>query len=274
MMKNGHGDVTALVSDGAVTKAYDYDAYGVEKNPDPNDTNPFRYCAEYFDQETQNIYLRNRYYNSSNGRFLTEDPAQDGLNWYVYCGNNPVMRIDPSGLYDRWVAVQFALENAYNLNVGGYHFDYDCTDFISKCLEAGGLQQSDWWWMDTGSLIKDWNGKVYSGKYNPTWSVAKEQFMWIGAWYNNVGLDTPLCLNTDQWIAAAIEEYNIRPGDLLYWDFEGDGEVSHASMIVSVDNGTIIYAQHTDEKDDGNLNRYLAENKETYVYVVRVRDDA
>ena len=97
MMKNGHGDVTALVSGGAVTNAYDYDAYGVEKNLDSADTNPFRYCGEYFDQETQNIYLRNRYYNPSNGRFITEDPAQDGLNWYVYCGNNPLKYVDPTG---------------------------------------------------------------------------------------------------------------------------------------------------------------------------------
>ena len=29
---------------------------------------------------------------------MSEDPAQDGLNWYVYCANNPVMFVDPSGL--------------------------------------------------------------------------------------------------------------------------------------------------------------------------------
>jgi hypothetical protein len=44
-------------------------------------------------------YLRARYYDPSIGRFMSEDPAQDGLNWYVYCGNNPVMFVDPMGLY-------------------------------------------------------------------------------------------------------------------------------------------------------------------------------
>ena len=48
--------------------------------------------------ESGNIYLRNRYYNSATGRFITEDPAQDGLNWYVYAGNNPVSFVDPWGL--------------------------------------------------------------------------------------------------------------------------------------------------------------------------------
>jgi len=29
---------------------------------------------------------------------ITEDPARDGLNWYAYCGGNPIRYIDPSGL--------------------------------------------------------------------------------------------------------------------------------------------------------------------------------
>ena len=62
--------------------------------------NPFRYCGEYYDEETGLIYLRNRYYDSSIGRFITEDPAKDGLNWYSYCGGNPVMFVDPWGLWD------------------------------------------------------------------------------------------------------------------------------------------------------------------------------
>jgi RHS repeat-associated protein len=31
----------------------------------------------------------NRYYDSSLGRFISEDPVKDGVNWYVYEGNNP-----------------------------------------------------------------------------------------------------------------------------------------------------------------------------------------
>jgi len=43
--------------------------------------------------------LRARYYNPAVGRFISEDPAFDGLNWYVYCGNDPVNMVDPSGHY-------------------------------------------------------------------------------------------------------------------------------------------------------------------------------
>ena len=57
----------------------------------------FGYCGEYYDPELDMIYLRNRYYSPGIGRFITEDPARDGANWYAYCNNNPVMFVDPSG---------------------------------------------------------------------------------------------------------------------------------------------------------------------------------
>ena len=31
---------------------------------------------------------------------MTEDPIKDGLNWYAYCGGNPVNAWDPSGMDD------------------------------------------------------------------------------------------------------------------------------------------------------------------------------
>ena len=60
----------------------------------------FGYCGEYYDPELDMIYLRNRYYSPGIGRFITEDPARDGVNWYAYCNNNPVMFVDPFGLFD------------------------------------------------------------------------------------------------------------------------------------------------------------------------------
>jgi len=38
------------------------------------------------------------WYDPDTGRFISEDPAQDGLNWYVYAGNNPLKYTDPTGL--------------------------------------------------------------------------------------------------------------------------------------------------------------------------------
>ena len=60
--------------------------------------NPFKFAGEYNDDETGLIYLRNRYYDPHTGRFISEDPAMDDNNWYIYCNNNPINFVDPWGL--------------------------------------------------------------------------------------------------------------------------------------------------------------------------------
>ena len=105
-IQNAHGDVVNLTDkDGKVTKSYRYDAFGVEKNIDDNDTNAFRYCGEYYDTESGTIYLRARYYDPAIGRFISRDsyPGKNedplSLNLYTYCHNNPILAIDPSGYF-------------------------------------------------------------------------------------------------------------------------------------------------------------------------------
>lgn len=103
-LQNAHGDVVNLTSEtGDKTKTYRYDAFGVEKNSDENDENPFRFSGEYFDKETGTIYLRARYYDPEIGRFISRDTvtgtANDplSLNLYTYCHNNPVSGTDSTG---------------------------------------------------------------------------------------------------------------------------------------------------------------------------------
>src|ERR1700712_1674290 len=45
-------------------------------------------------------YYKARFYDPAIGRFLQTDPAgtQDDPNLYAYVGNNPVNRVDPTGL--------------------------------------------------------------------------------------------------------------------------------------------------------------------------------
>jgi len=166
---NAHGDVVQLADgSGIVTKDYDYDAFGVQVDSDGSmrytdvgdalfedtDTNPWRYCGEYFDVETNTIYLRARYYNPALGRFLAEDthwnpgnmvygdnPAKwnerksdedDPLrlnsytykadsaaimqsgNLYAYALSNPTTYADPSGELALFVAVTATVLMAYN----------------------------------------------------------------------------------------------------------------------------------------------------------------
>ena len=116
--QNAHGDVVNLTdADGAVTKSYTYDAFGVEQNIDDADTNAFRYCGEYYDAETGTIYLRARYYNAENGTFTTEDSdlgtTENPLtrNRYDYTTNNPLNYSDPTG-HSLWSRIKSTAKKA------------------------------------------------------------------------------------------------------------------------------------------------------------------
>ena len=94
---------------------YTYDAWGNHKitDKDGNEVtggigvlNPFRYRSYYYDTETGLYYLQTRYYDPEIGRFINMDGVDyadpetiNGLNLYAYCGNNPVMNIDPNGTF-------------------------------------------------------------------------------------------------------------------------------------------------------------------------------
>jgi len=84
-----------------MTATRQYDAWGNLLASSGPWKSPFGSAGQFGNQEEQDTGLKllgHRYYDSSTGRFLTRDPANDGRNWYNYCDNNPVGAIDASGL--------------------------------------------------------------------------------------------------------------------------------------------------------------------------------
>ena len=57
-----------------------------------------KFTGKELDPETGLYYFNARWYDPVLGRFTTEDPARDGVNWFVYVGHNPLRFIDPTGL--------------------------------------------------------------------------------------------------------------------------------------------------------------------------------
>jgi RHS repeat-associated protein len=57
-----------------------------------------KYTGKDYDPLTGLVYFNARWYDASTGRFITEDPARDGTNYYAYANNNPLAFTDPTGL--------------------------------------------------------------------------------------------------------------------------------------------------------------------------------
>ncbi len=101
---NAHGDVIGLADDsGSIVNTYKYTPWGEIRSETETVDNPIKYAGEYYDDELGMIYLRARYYDPTVGRFISYD-AMEGeisnpldMNRYVYCRNNPVRYVDPSG---------------------------------------------------------------------------------------------------------------------------------------------------------------------------------
>ena len=96
---NEHGDIVYLTNEKEeIENSYSYDVFGNIREQKENIENIFKYSGEQLDEETEQYYLRARYYNPTIGRFTQEDIYRDdGLNLYVYVMNNPLLWIDPSG---------------------------------------------------------------------------------------------------------------------------------------------------------------------------------
>jgi RHS repeat-associated protein len=98
---DGLGSITSLTNGtGSVANSYTDDSFGNLTASTGTLVNPFRYTARESDTETGLYYYRARYYDSTTGRFLTEDPAgfDVGTDFYPYAGNGPTNWKDPEGL--------------------------------------------------------------------------------------------------------------------------------------------------------------------------------
>ena len=89
-------------STGNVVNHYQYVPFGEYQEKNEKIDNPFTYVGNYgvMDDKTGLYFMRMRYYSSENGKFVSEDPSgiNGGLNLNAYVHNNPISRIDPSGL--------------------------------------------------------------------------------------------------------------------------------------------------------------------------------
>lgn len=137
--------------------------------------------------------------------------------------------------YDRRKAVQYA-ERWWNDANPAYRFFEvnDCTNYISQCLRAGGApmrgqpNRSKGWW--------------YSGEsWSYSWAVA-HAFRWYLSG-STIGLKGKRLENPT----------DLLPGDVICYDFEGNGRFDHTTIVVRKDSNNMpLVNAHT----NNSRNRY------------------
>ena len=102
------GNTVAITdSSETVVNSYDYSPFSMIISESEGFAQPFKYVGRLGVMAETNgfYYMRARYYDPLNGRFISEDPLGfDGgdVNLYVYGSNNPLLVVDPWGLESSW----------------------------------------------------------------------------------------------------------------------------------------------------------------------------
>jgi len=161
---------TRLLTDasGAVTDSYDYDAFGNLIARTGATENPFLFTGQRYDANTGFYHLRARYYQPETGRFTVVDPyagdiySPATLHKYLYCSNDPINRIDPTGMFslfefDISASIRSTLGQIANLSrmvvsrimvltIRGmyWYFDNQLKIALAELISAGGLAFLDY----------------------------------------------------------------------------------------------------------------------------------
>ncbi|MFC0189941.1 amidase domain-containing protein [Fictibacillus aquaticus] len=120
------------------------------------------------------------------------------------------------GVYQRMEAVKYA-ERWWNTHNPAFKsFDVNCTNYVSQCINAGGIHMTNHavrtkgWWMRNNS-------------WSYSWSVA-HAFRWF--------------LSGSRSGLVAEEKHSasqLLPGDIVCYDFNGDGRWEHSTIVVAKD---------------------------------------
>jgi RHS repeat-associated protein len=113
------GSVRQLINtSGAVVMLYTYNPYGETIEEQGTVDNDFKFTGQFYDKETGQYYLRARQYSPYLARFTGRDfilgdfESSLTLHKYLYCQNDPVNKLDPTGkwrtrIHDKLIGAVF-----------------------------------------------------------------------------------------------------------------------------------------------------------------------
>ncbi len=146
--------------------------------------------------------------------------------------------------YDRQAAVRYALQHYNRPNPDFANMDTmgaggDCTNFTSQCLLAGSMrmdyrrtgQESEWWYRRIGN--EPWDDD-HNDWWSCTWSLAENQWHYLVA---NQGRTADLLANPS--LARLLDL-----GDLVFYDYQGQGRFTHGAIVTAKSRNRIPYVTY------------------------------
>ena len=128
---------------------------------------------------------------------------------------------------------------------------YDCTNFLSQCLYAGGLiETSNWGRVSKGMSFNDVSGGV-------TWVQARSLYTYL----KSLGYHTE---NVKSDLS------NIHLGDVVFFDYKSDGVADHATICTSVTNGVPNYSAHSSWRKNYPYSTYFPAYPRGSAYVIHM----
>jgi RHS repeat-associated protein len=88
-----------------------------------SDSERLKYTGKDYDEDIGLYHFNARWYDADTARFVSEDPAQDGVSWFAYVGNNPLKYVDPTGLRQVQEAITEGEEDEVNIDGLRYIID-------------------------------------------------------------------------------------------------------------------------------------------------------
>jgi hypothetical protein len=180
-------------------------------------------------------------------QFDAEQEAEDVSSSMVEdVVSEPLLVVHGAGGYNPKNAVAYAERYWNSPNPAYPHFTDDCTNFISQCLYAGGIpmlfskEKGKGWWIRTGK----------GSEWSYSWAVAHALYLVLKSGAAPMRAVTKT--SPDQLV----------PGDIICYDFDGDGRFQHNTIVVAKDaNDMPLVNAHT---TDSSMRYWAYEDSTAY----------
>jgi Putative amidase domain len=171
---------------------------------------PIIHCSTVLESNTHQQTAESNSFTYDPSNFAIDLDSYDDA-WYT------------SGLrdyYNRIQAMKYAETWWDRYNPAYRKFEVDCTNFVSQCVRAGnapmvhvGNRAKGWWYRHKGGANDSWS---YS------WAVAHSLRLFLagkGRWHGEIVADPT----------------QLKVGDVICYDWEGDGRWTHNTIVVAFD---------------------------------------